>query len=355
MQVVLYQVNCRTMFTTAEKAECVLWLAEFKSVKRVQRRFQTDKGRNPPARNSILHWHKQFRETGTVESQQGKAKKSRISDDDIERVRTAFARSPSKSIREAARQLQMPKSTVHDVVHKRLRLRCYKLQLLHAIQPNDRPRRREFAETMLARLDDDDRYLATIAFSDEATFHVCGKVNRHNCRIWGSENPHAVIEYQRDSPKLNVWCCLMKTGVIGPFFFQERTVTGDTYLDMLRNYAVPQLPPETVFQQDGAPPHYANHVRSFLDGMFPDRWIGRGGPTPWPPRSPDMTPLDFFLWGFVKDKVYRTPVTDIVDLRGRIYDAIELVTPEMLSRVWQEIEYRLDIARATNGAHIEMH
>ncbi|PSN32261.1 hypothetical protein C0J52_23409 [Blattella germanica] len=94
MQVVLYQVNCRTMFTTAEKAECVLWLAEFKSVKRVQRRFQTDKGRNPPARNSILHWHKQFRETGTVESQQGKAKKSRISDDDIERVRTAFARSP---------------------------------------------------------------------------------------------------------------------------------------------------------------------------------------------------------------------------------------------------------------------
>ncbi|PSN39297.1 hypothetical protein C0J52_18482, partial [Blattella germanica] len=114
----------------AEKAECVLWLAEFKSVKRVQRRFQTDKGRNTPARNSILHWHKQFRETGTVESQQGKAKKSRISDDDIERVRTAFARSPSKSIREAARQLQMPKSTVHDVVHKRLRL---------AIQPNDRP------------------------------------------------------------------------------------------------------------------------------------------------------------------------------------------------------------------------
>ncbi|KAJ4444898.1 hypothetical protein ANN_06696 [Periplaneta americana] len=66
-----------------------------------------------------------------------------------------------------------------------------------------------------------------------------------------------------------------------------------------------------------------------------------------------MTPLDFFLWGFVKDKVYRTPVTDIAELRGQIYEAIGLVTPEMLSRAWQEIEYRLDIARATNGAHIE--
>ncbi|KAJ4439475.1 hypothetical protein ANN_07599 [Periplaneta americana] len=44
-------------------------------------------------------------------------------------------------------------------------------------------------------------------------------------------------------------------------------------------------------------PHYANHVRALLDDTFPDRWIGRGGPTPWPSRSPDMTPLDFFLWG----------------------------------------------------------
>ncbi|KAJ4426559.1 hypothetical protein ANN_27373 [Periplaneta americana] len=58
--------------------------------------------------------------------------------------------------------------------------------------------------------------------------------------------------------------------------------------------------------------------------------------------------------GFVKDKVYLTPVTDIAELRGRIYAAMGLVTPEMLSRVRQEIEYRLDIVRATNDAHIEV-
>jgi len=54
-----------------------------------------------------------------------------------------------------------------------------------------------------------------------------------------------------------------------------------------------------IFQQDGAPPHRGSHVRWFLDATFPNRWNGRDGPTPWPPRSPDITPLDFFLWGYV--------------------------------------------------------
>uniref|UniRef100_A0AAX7UMF9 Uncharacterized protein n=1 Tax=Astatotilapia calliptera TaxID=8154 RepID=A0AAX7UMF9_ASTCA len=49
------------------------------------------------------------------------------------------------------------------------------------------------------------------------------------------------------------------------------------------------------FQQDGAPPHYGCQVRAFLDEQFPGKWIGRRGPVEWPPRSPDLTPLDFYL------------------------------------------------------------
>ena len=50
-----------------------------------------------------------------------------------------------------------------------------------------------------------------------------------------------------------------------------------------------------IFQQDGAPPHWGSHVSRVWDAAFPNRWIGRDGPAPWPPRSPDITPLDFFL------------------------------------------------------------
>jgi len=72
-----------------------------------------------------------------------------------------------------------------------------------------------------------------------------------------------------------------------------------------------EFQPWIIFQQDGAPPHWGSHVRRFLDVNFPNRWIGRDGPTPRPPRSPGITPLDFFLWGYVKDKVFSKPFPDI--------------------------------------------
>jgi hypothetical protein len=59
----------------------------------------------------------------------------------------------------------------------------------------------------------DDRFLEKVLFSDEATFHVSGAVNRRNVRIWGSENPHAYVEHQRDSPKVKVFCAPMLTRV----------------------------------------------------------------------------------------------------------------------------------------------
>jgi hypothetical protein len=77
---------------------------------------------------------------------------------------------------------------------------------------------------------------------------------------------------------------------------------------MMELYAVPQLEvfqPWVVLQEDGAPPHWGLLVRHFLYVTFPNRWIGRDGPTPWPPRSPDITPLDFFYGGLFRTKCIR--------------------------------------------------
>jgi hypothetical protein len=62
---------------------------------------------------------------------------------------------------------------------------------------------------------------------------------------------------------------------------------------------------ERFYLQDGAPPHYRRHVRAYLDDTLPGRQIGRRGAIEYPPRSPDLTPLDFYLWGTLKDEVYR--------------------------------------------------
>jgi len=93
-----------------------------------------------------------------------------------------------------------------------------------------------------------------------------------------------------------------------------------------------------------------------LEATFPNRWIGRDGPTPWPPRSPDNTPpLDFFLWRYVKEKVFSTPVLDITNLKARITDAFATVTEDMLENTWTEIDYRLDVLSAKKGAHVEVY
>ena len=74
----------------------------------------------------------------------------------------------------------------------------------------------------------------------------------------------------------------------------------------------------------------------------------------WPPRSPDLTVCDFFVWGYVKDRVYVLPLPATVDeLQERITAALNSVTPDMLQRVWSELDYRIHVCRVTRGGHTE--
>uniref|UniRef100_V5G5F0 Transposable element Tc3 transposase n=1 Tax=Anoplophora glabripennis TaxID=217634 RepID=V5G5F0_ANOGL len=114
------------------------------------------------------------------------------------------------------------------------------------------------------------------------------------------------------------------------------------------------LEDELMFQQDRAPPpHYAHHVREFLNHTFPNRWIGRRGAIEWPPRSPDLSPLDYFLWRQLKTKIYATQTDSLEDLRQRIINECRLVTPEMLQNVRQRFEQNLYNCMDEGGQHFE--
>ena len=99
------------------------------------------------------------------------------------------------------------------------------------MSPQDHNLRRQYCINFQARLEEDG-FVDEMIFSDEATFHVSGNVNRHTVKIWGSEHPRPRMEHVRDSPKVNVFCAVSCTKVYGPFFV-EQTVTGPVYLDML--------------------------------------------------------------------------------------------------------------------------
>jgi hypothetical protein len=93
-------------------------------------------------------------------------------------------------------------------------------------------KKKTFCVEMFDKTENEYDYLYKVVFSDEATFHLSGKINRHNVRIWGTENPHETVEHVLDSPKLNVFCATSSVKLKGQIFFAEPTVIGNCYLDM---------------------------------------------------------------------------------------------------------------------------
>ena len=109
-------------------AQCVSWFIQTKPDVQTQRRYRTKYGIDPPPRSSILRWHKKFMEAGSM-LDAVRSGRPRISAENIASVRKAFSRSTTKSIRTAARELELPLTTVHKVLCKSLRLYAYKVQM----------------------------------------------------------------------------------------------------------------------------------------------------------------------------------------------------------------------------------
>ncbi|GFV19742.1 DUF4817 domain-containing protein [Trichonephila clavipes] len=123
---------------------------------------------------------------------------------------------------------------------------------------------------------------------------------------------------------------------------------------MITNFFIPELKNHDVqelwFQQDGATCHTARATIDLLKDTFDDRLISRFGPVNWPPRSCDLTPLDYFLWGYVKSLVYADKPQTPDHLEDSIRRVIADVRPQMLEKVIENWTSRLDYIRASRGS-----
>lgn len=338
-----------------QKSECVRKMHELKSVTRVRRWYATNRGIPAPSAQSLRKWVLDFQELGTM-SDRPRSGRPSTSSNDVDRIENLFQENPQVSITVASAQLRIPRSTIHRILHKKLKMFPYKISFLQQLLPADYSKRLQYARHVRHELRNDPQYLDRIVFSDECLFHTNGVVNKHNARVWGTENPRTVQQVPLRSEKVMVWCAMHRTKIIGPYFFSAGSVTGAMYKRMLRYYALPKvlaLPGSPIFQQDGAPPHWSSEVRQYLDRKLENRWIGRGGPIAWPPRSPDLTPPDFFLWGYVKDQVYSSPIRDLEHLKTRITQAINRIDTGTLGNVWKNTKTRIDHVVRQNGGHIE--
>jgi len=215
----------------------------------------------------------------------------------------------------------------------------------------------QFCQWFQQMVNEDEEFVTNIVWSDEAQFKLNGTVNRHNRVYWAPENLHVRVGKAVNLPGVNVWCGLSARGLIGPFFF-ECTVTGEAYLEMLRLSILPAIRAlyensEVFCQQDGAPLHYHRDARFFLDENLQGHWIGRRGTFEFPPRSPDLTLLDFYLWVTLKDVVYHKKPATLGDLRAEIRAACAAFPMNTLTEVAQSTARRCNRCLAANGNPFE--
>ncbi|GFW04149.1 transposable element Tc3 transposase [Trichonephila clavipes] len=184
-----------------------------------------------------------------------------------------------------------------------------------AIHQNDHQARRRFvqwAQNEIAAVPDFHR---RHLFSDEADFWLNGYVNKQNGRIWSEANPQGAMITNFFTPEWN-------------------------------NHDVQEL----WFQQDGATCHTARATIHLLKDTFGPLLISRFGPVNWPPRSCDLTPLDYFLWGYVKSLVYADKPQTLDHLEDNIRRVIADIRPQMLEKVIENWTSRFDYIRASRGS-----
>lgn len=327
------------------------------------RALRADYGRhNRPTKQTILNTVNKFEQTGSVTDIVRSVHHRNIRNaENIASVAESVEEDPNLSIPRRAQHLGLSYGSLWRILHLDLHLHPYKVHLTQELKPADHGQRRTYANWVLEKQAVDADFSNKIFFSDEAHFSLGGYVNKQNCRIWGSENPQLIVEKPLHPEKVTVWCALWSGGVIGPYFFENNhgrtvTVNSERYGRMLTDYFFTKIEDYDLddmwFQQDGATSHVTRANRDLLQEKFPGRLISRLADVNWPPRSCDLTPLDFFLWGYAKDRVYANNPQTLDELKTNIRNVMAEIPPEMCRKVIENYLKRIKACKKSRGGHL---
>lgn len=250
-------------------------------------------------------------------------------------------------------------NTVYKIL-KRHKFRVFKFTRVQYLHMGDPQRRTEFCHYLMNNYTLNGNFLNQILWTDESNFSNNGLFNIKNTHYWSQTNRH----YTRDRNfqrriSINVWCGIIGTHILGPYFY-EGTLTTQRYLNFLEHEFqdyLDDLPlalrARMIFQHDGAPPHNSMVVTNYLNTTFGQNWIGNRGPTAWPARSPDLSILDSFLFGKIKDVVYSSPTNNLEELKRKIRQAIQIITREELINAQRNTIRRVRLCLREGGNNFE--
>ncbi|CAK9801230.1 Transposable element Tc3 transposase [Anthophora plagiata] len=317
---------------------------------------------NRPNQSSIQRLVKKFEETGSVvdKPKSGRPKTVRTNEN-IAAVCESVKNEPTTSISRRSQELGISYGSVWRILHADLHLPAYRIQLTQELKEMDHLQRRNFASWIIEQRATDPLFSTNILFSGEARFTMDGVVSKENCVIWGNENPRVIREKSLCTENVAVWCAFWANGIIGPFFFEDNagntvTTRAEHYQSMLSDFLWPELNcidvSDVYFQQDDVTCDTTRENVQLLRSKFGQRVISCNADINWPPRSCDLTPLDFFLWGYLKSRVYSVKPETRNDLKDNLRVAIREITLATCRKVVENFDSRIDICSRNRGAHL---
>ncbi|KAI6661444.1 hypothetical protein LOD99_13316 [Oopsacas minuta] len=190
-------------------------------------------------------------------------------------VRNSVEFSPKRSIRWRSQSLSLDRkisaSTIRRILIDDLKRFPYRIQTKQMLTTGDKSKRLKMSKNLLEKIECQGRFLSLLWMSDEAHFHLNGKINSKTNVFWGTQRPMEVAMKPLHSEKCTVWAAISAKGIIGPFFFEENdravTVTKERYVQVLELFweqlrvLYPSLLNHFCFQQDGASSHTSNFSR----------------------------------------------------------------------------------------------
>ena len=318
--------------------------------------------RNDPfTQMAIIKLIQKFESTFSLHDAPRSGRPSVINDDNIEQVRSSLEEQSNNnsvgisSIHQASKDTGMCYSVTRTIIKDHLNYKHYKPKFVQQLYEDDAIHRLEFANVFEQQLMS---HIDNILWTDEAHFHLYGEVSSLNGYIWAPENPHAVVQKPLHSPKLTVFIGFNSQFITTPYFYAEgECVKKENYIHAIKSHVIPFLKSKraysrTIFMQDGATPHTARMSLDFRRANFGDRIISRSCDWFWPPRSPDITPCDFWLWGYLKRKVYTKKINNLSELKNAIIHEVNNIPTEMLRDVVYSVPDRLAKLKNENGQHI---
>ena len=317
-------------------------------------------------KSTVIRFLKKLRETGSAERRPGSGRpKCARTQENIEAVEDLVLSQEGRpgtscSQRQVAKRTGISRSSVRRIIKKDLQLKVFKRVTVHELSAAAKTKRLERCKKLLRRFRST-KSVKKIWFTDEKRFTVEAPQNAQNDRIHVAVNQKKEVsparllrERKHFSESVMVSIGASFDGKTSVFFIARGVkINGQCYRqDVLTPMLseIIQKSPDFVFQQDGAPAHTARDTVAFLKEKCPD-FIE---PPDWPPCSPDLNPLDYFVWSTMEEKVYHGErIRNIDHLKQRILDAWDEMPQSWLAKAISKWRSRMQAVVDNGGGHIE--